>query len=427
MTSVVGEVFPQDPRSVETNSGSRDEMTDIRRAIHFLLLCLILPHFHVGSYHTVIVISYYKLKSSYSLVRVINRKGASYAKHGNPCFEQAVVSREPAALHGIEDILAKDDLEIMRANIPAMRSIFKHIDTASFESLVHSYPILLAMKPDELSTAISRLNSQVPYVDPNYMVAEHSAAGIELLMSCRSPIFNLSRQVEETSKVLRIGGVSTFNTTRAFIRRVPHVLNPRYRSRLHDQLLIMRDMLTLKSHSEALGIVKRWPGIIMIAELGPRIELLATALTNLDILPRSATADNAVIASAASDSVSAPAGATLVATGGYQQGMLQLQRDQTSNNQSLHRQPMQEPRTLRSAPKRSHKADHRRKEALTRIIRKEPSLLGVDVVERCAALQAKFPSWHVAKVVDCCPSILTQCSGGTLDLKYQVRVFYLIT
>ena len=135
--------------------------------------------------------------------------------------------------------------------------MFPEVAEADLRDLVFISPLLLALETVSLELAVKRLRDELPYINPSYVISQRSC-GLDLLLSCMSPTFDLeSRRREVVAVIGRDRNVTEF------LRRVPHCLTPRYFLALRDHCYILKDLLNLDTRA-ALDIVERWPGILGI-------------------------------------------------------------------------------------------------------------------------------------------------------------------
>ena len=122
---------------------------------------------------------------------------------------------------GIDDILSQEDLTSIGESFDRLIQLFPSIERETLRRIATKSPYLLALTPDKLSFAVNRIKAELPSVDPSYVMSQRTL-GVELLIHCISPAFNIGDQVAQAEQILG----EKRNLTE-FIRRVPHVLCPR--------------------------------------------------------------------------------------------------------------------------------------------------------------------------------------------------------
>ena len=137
-------------------------------------------------------------------------------------------------------------------------------------------PLLLALETESLQAAVSRLILELPFINPSYVIAQRSC-GLDLLLSCMSPMFDL-----ETRRNDVIAVIGKERNVTEFLRRVPHCLTPRYLLALKDHCYILKEMLQIDTRT-SLDIVERWPGILGI-DLAQAVTRFNTSLHRLDLI-----------------------------------------------------------------------------------------------------------------------------------------------
>ena len=188
------------------------------------------------------------------------------------------------------DILAPQDVEWATDRLRHLKSILPDsLSRYELNEIVLRHPILLSLDTDKITEAMMKMEKAIPFVDMSYLLKQHSP-GIELLIQCLSPSFDLEEQYKELSMFLDINKVNPKN----FVRRVPYALAPRYRLALTDHCMVLQEELGYSS-KEALGIIMKWPAVLVQKNLRTNIGRLEVALLNagmIDLKNESKEADN---------------------------------------------------------------------------------------------------------------------------------------
>ena len=175
-----------------------------------------------------------------------------------------------------DEILSTEDAEEYRGRFRSLMALFPEISESDLRALVFTSPLLLALETESLQAAVSRLTHELPYINPNYVIAQRSC-GIDLLLSCMSPMFDL-----ETRRNDVIAVIGKERNVTEFLRRVPHCLTPRYLLALKDHCYILKEMLQIDTRT-SIDIVERWPGILGI-DLAQSVIRFNTSLHKLDLI-----------------------------------------------------------------------------------------------------------------------------------------------
>jgi hypothetical protein len=156
-----------------------------------------------------------------------------------------------------EEILSSEDVDEYQKRFQNLMVLFPEVSETDLRTLVFISPLLLALETGSLQTAVDRLHEELPFVDPSYVVSQRSC-GLDLLLSCMSPMFDLETRRNDVVQV-----IGKERNVTEFLRRVPHCLTPRYLVALRDHCIVMKELLHLDAKS-SLNIVERWPGILGI-------------------------------------------------------------------------------------------------------------------------------------------------------------------
>lgn len=156
-----------------------------------------------------------------------------------------------------EEILSTEDVNEYQKRFRGLQKLFPEVQETLLRDLVFISPLLLALETESLQVAVRRLREELPYVDPSYVISQRSC-GLDLLLSCMSPTFDLETRRQDVVNV-----IGKQRNATDFLRRVPHSLTPRYLLALRDYCTIMKSFLLLDT-KESLNIVERWPGILGI-------------------------------------------------------------------------------------------------------------------------------------------------------------------
>lgn len=122
----------------------------------------------------------------------------------------------------MDEVLSAEDVADYQKRFRALSSLFPGVMESDLRALVGISPLLLVIGTDDFRTAVNRMQSELPYVDPSYAVSQRSA-GLDLLLSFMSPTFNLVARCR-----LIENEIGPNRNLTEFIRRVPHALTPRY-------------------------------------------------------------------------------------------------------------------------------------------------------------------------------------------------------
>lgn len=156
-----------------------------------------------------------------------------------------------------EEILSSEDVDEYQKRFRGLQKLFPDVEETLLRDLVFISPLLLALETESLQSAVRRLREELPYVDPSYVISQRSC-GLDLLLSCMSPTFDL-----ETCRQDVVNVIGKQRNATDFLRRVPHSLTPRYLLALREYCTVMKSFLLLDTR-ESLNIVERWPGILGI-------------------------------------------------------------------------------------------------------------------------------------------------------------------
>ena len=180
-----------------------------------------------------------------------------------------------------EEILSAEDVDEYQKRFHSLMVIFPHVRETELRTLVFTSPLLLALETANLKKAVDRLKSDLPFIDPSYVISQRSC-GLDLLLSCMSPLFDL-----ETRRNDVISVIGKERNVTEFLRRVPHCLTPRYLLALRDHCIVMKEYLNLDSKS-SLDMVERWPGILGI-DILTSLSRFNASLHRLELVPAQET------------------------------------------------------------------------------------------------------------------------------------------
>jgi hypothetical protein len=180
-----------------------------------------------------------------------------------------------------EEILSAEDVDEYQKRFHNLLALFPHVRETELRTLVFTSPLLLALETENLKKAVDRLQSDLPFIDPSYVISQRSC-GLDLLLSCMSPLFDLETRRNDVVTV-----IGKERNVTEFLRRVPHCLTPRYLLALRDHCIIMKDYLNLDAKS-SLDMVERWPGILGI-DLLTSLSRFNASLHRLELVPAQET------------------------------------------------------------------------------------------------------------------------------------------
>lgn len=176
-----------------------------------------------------------------------------------------------------EEILSSEDVDEYQKRFHNLMVLFPEVSETDMRTLVFISPLLLALETGSLQTAVNRLHDELPFVDPSYVVSQRSC-GLDLLLSCMSPMFDLETRRNDVVQV-----IGRERNVTEFLRRVPHCLTPRYLVALRDHCIVMKELLHLDAKS-SLNIVERWPGILGI-DLVQSLSRFNLSMHRLELVP----------------------------------------------------------------------------------------------------------------------------------------------
>lgn len=176
-----------------------------------------------------------------------------------------------------EEILSSEDVDEYQKRFHNLMVLFPDVSETDLRTLVFISPLLLALETGSLQTAVSRLQEELPFVDPSYVISQRSC-GLDLLLSCMSPMFDLETRRNDVVQV-----IGRERNVTEFLRRVPHCLTPRYLVALRDHCIVMKELLHLDAKS-SLNIVERWPGILGI-DLVQSLSRFNSSMHRLELVP----------------------------------------------------------------------------------------------------------------------------------------------
>lgn len=176
-----------------------------------------------------------------------------------------------------EEILSSEDVDEYQKRFHNLMIMFPEVSETELRTLVFISPLLLALETGSLQTAVNRLHDELPFVDPSYVVSQRSC-GLDLLLSCMSPMFDLETRRNDVVQV-----IGRERNVTEFLRRVPHCLTPRYLVALRDHCIVMKELLHLDAKS-SLDIVERWPGILGI-DLVQSLSRFNSSMQRLELVP----------------------------------------------------------------------------------------------------------------------------------------------
>lgn len=176
-----------------------------------------------------------------------------------------------------DEILSSDDVDEYQRRFHSLMALFPEVPETELRTLVFISPLLLALETSSLRTAVDRLRYELPFIDPSYVIAQRSC-GLDLLLSCMSPLFDLDTRRNDVISV-----IGKERNVTEFLRRVPHCLTPRYLVALRDHCITLKEFLHLDTKA-SLDIVERWPGILGI-DLTQSLTRFNTSLQKLELVP----------------------------------------------------------------------------------------------------------------------------------------------
>ena len=178
-------------------------------------------------------------------------------------------------------------------------------------TLPDRYPLLLSMEEEKISKAVAVMRCQAPFINPTFLLQQRSP-GIELLVACTFPTFNLTREMDEISafyfqaqgthactRVLNMrsrnkgkakdqkaaaetSGLSPRELVEDFVRRAPHVLAPRFKSALYAHTAALEEKLNM-APGAALHLVVKWPGLLSLRNIHDKLNMLNASLVEHDM------------------------------------------------------------------------------------------------------------------------------------------------
>lgn len=176
-----------------------------------------------------------------------------------------------------DEILSSEDVDEYQKRFHNLMVLFPDVSETDLRTLVFISPLLLALETSSLQAAVNRLHDELPFVDPSYVVSQRSC-GLDLLLSCMSPMFDLETRRNDVIQV-----IGKERNITEFLRRVPHCLTPRYLVALRDHCLVMKEVLQLDAKS-SLNVVERWPGILGI-DLVQSLSRFNSSMHRLELVP----------------------------------------------------------------------------------------------------------------------------------------------